>query len=517
MPPSVRDWLPEGHLAFFVLDVVAELDLAPFYAAHREDGRGGAAYDPSMMVAVLLYAYCTGERSSRRIERRLAEDVAYRVLAANHAPDHATLARFRRRHRDAVAGLFAQVLGLCVAAGLVDAGVVAIDGTKVGADASFFANRTREQLAAEILDEAERVDADEDARLGPGRGGGLPGGWAREAGRRARIRAALDELDRQGSRDYEARMRERAEREAASGRRLTGPEPKADPARPRGPRRANTTDPHSRVIPTGGRGVLQGYNAQAAATPEQIVVAAEVTATTNDQTNFAPMAAAAAENPAAAGHAAPVGAFVADAGYWSAGNATARVGGDVLIAVRGQPWRQAPRPPDDKLAVLARVNRGELSQRAAGEILGVSHTWVRDMTKRYFGKEGERVARGAEPEPEEWVPVVEQLARGEISRRAACDRLGVREGRVNAMLAHVRGEAPDPSLTRAAMAAKLADPANAARYGKRKQAIEPVFGNIKANLGYRRFTVRGIDAVNSEWRLICAGHNLLKLWRAGLA
>jgi transposase len=180
MPLSVRDWLPEDHLAFFVLDVVAELDLAAFLKAHRLDGRGGAVYDPAMMLAVLLYAYCTGERSSRRIERRLAEDVAYRVLAVNQRPDHATLARFRRRHQDAIAGLFGQVLGLCVKAGLIDAGVVAIDGTKIAASASFFANRNRgdlEKLAAEILEEAEQTDAAEDERFGDRRGDELPAQW----------------------------------------------------------------------------------------------------------------------------------------------------------------------------------------------------------------------------------------------------------------------------------------------------------------------------------------------------
>src|SRR4029453_1199530 len=136
-----RDWLPEDHLAFFVLDVVAELDLNGFYAAHRADGRGGSVYDPAMMRAVRRYAYAPGERSPRRVERRLVEDVAYRVIAANQQPDHATLARFRRRPQDAIPELFAQVLGLCVKAGLVDAGVVAIDGTKIAANASFFANR----------------------------------------------------------------------------------------------------------------------------------------------------------------------------------------------------------------------------------------------------------------------------------------------------------------------------------------------------------------------------------------
>ncbi|MGB3229854.1 MAG: transposase [Mycobacterium sp.] len=157
MPPSVREWLPEDHLAFFVLDVVAELDLSAFYATYRVDGRGGPVYDPAMMLAVLLYAYCTGERSSRRIERRLLEDVALRVVAANQQPDHATLARFCRRHQDAIAELFGQVLRLCVKAGLVDAGMVAIDGTKIAANASFFANRDQRPCAASSVDLRRRI------------------------------------------------------------------------------------------------------------------------------------------------------------------------------------------------------------------------------------------------------------------------------------------------------------------------------------------------------------------------
>lgn len=517
MPPSVREWLPTDHLAFFVLDVVAELDLTDFLAAHRADGRGGSVYDPSMMLAVLVYAYCTGERSSRRIERRLVEDVAYRVLSANQLPDHATLARFRRRHEEAIASLFGQVLGLCVRAGLVDAGLVAIDGTKIAADASFFANRTREQLAKAILDEAEQADAAEDELLGDRSGRELPARWSGGRDRRERIRSALDELDGQAARDYETRMAERAEKEAAQGRKLTGPTPSPGGARRAAPRRANTTDPHSRIIATGSRGVLQGYNAQAAATSAQIVVAAEVTATTNDQPHFVPLATAAAENLADAGHDGDVGVFVADAGYWTAANATADLGAGVLIATKEPAWRKADKPDDDKLAVLAKVNRGELSQRKAGEILGVSYTWVRDMTKRYFGTEGQRLTPLAEPGPDVWLPVVQQVARGEISKRAAADRLTVSSARINTMLAHVRGEAVDPAIARKAMKEKLAEPANAEIYSKRSHTIEPVFGNIKGNLGYRRFARRSLPAVTSEWRLICSAHNLLKLHQARLA
>jgi transposase len=136
MPPDVREWLPEGHLAWFVLDSVEELDLAPFYAAYRADGHGRAAYEPSMMVAVLLYAYARGVRSSRAIERACVEDVACRVIAAHQRPDHATIARFIQRHERALADLFGEVLVLCADAGLATVGVIAIDGTKVHANAN---------------------------------------------------------------------------------------------------------------------------------------------------------------------------------------------------------------------------------------------------------------------------------------------------------------------------------------------------------------------------------------------
>nr|WP_286137365.1 transposase [Mycobacterium sp. IS-3022] len=309
-------------------------------------------------------------------------------------------------------------------------------------------------------------------------------------------------------------MAERARKEVELGRKLTGPKPSAQTARRARPRRANTTDPDSRIIPQASKGVLQGYNAQAAATIGHIVVAAEITNTTNDQPHFVPMATAVTDNLAAAGHRGGAGTFVADAGYWTSVNGTADVGAEVLIATRKSSWRTADKPDDDKLAVLARVNRGELSQRQAGAILGVSYTWVRDMTKRYFGREGQRITRSAEPEPHEWIPVVERVAAGEISVRAARDDLGVSVTRVKAMLAHVRGEATDPTIARKAMDDKLSQPDNAALYRKRGVSIEPVFGNIKANLGFRKFALRGHAGVHSEWRLICTVHNLLKLQHA---
>ncbi len=170
LPPSLREWLPEDHLAWFVLDAVEAIDLRAFLVGYRQDGWGRAAHDPAMMVALLLYAYAIGERSSRRIERRCHDDVAVRVITANQAPDHTTIARFCQRHEGALAGLFGEVLGLCAEAGLVKVGVVAIDGTKVHANASQHANRDYEQLAREILEEAAEVDRLEDEQFGEARG-----------------------------------------------------------------------------------------------------------------------------------------------------------------------------------------------------------------------------------------------------------------------------------------------------------------------------------------------------------
>ena len=195
LPPSLRDWLPEEHLAWFVLDAVEEMDLAAFYGAYRLDGWGRAAHDPAMMVALLLYAYAVGERSSRGIERRCFEDVAFRVIAANQAPDHATLARFRVRHEQALAGLFGEVLKLCAAAGAVSVGVIAVDGTRMKANAADRANFSYEQLAREILAEADAVDAAEDAEFGERRGDELPAELADRNTRKARLREAKARLE----------------------------------------------------------------------------------------------------------------------------------------------------------------------------------------------------------------------------------------------------------------------------------------------------------------------------------
>jgi transposase len=198
LPPSLRDWLPEGHLAWFVLETVAEVDLSAVYRAYRPDGQGRAAHEPAMMTALFLYAYAVGERSTRAIERRCVEDVAFRVIAANRAPDHTTIARFRQRHEQALAGLFSDVLVLCARAGLVDVGTVAVDGTKLSANASVDANRSYESIRADVeryFRESAEIDAAEDELYGDARGDELPAELADPATRRDALARAKAELE----------------------------------------------------------------------------------------------------------------------------------------------------------------------------------------------------------------------------------------------------------------------------------------------------------------------------------
>src|ERR687890_1968190 len=343
LPPSLGEWLPEDHLAWFVIDAVAALDLSAFYADYRVDGIGRPAHDPAMMVALLLYAYAIGERSSRRIERRCVEDVAIRVICANQAPDHTTIARFRQRHERALAELFGEVLALCADAGLVRVGVIAVDGTKVAANAAVQATRDYEQIAREILAEADAVDAEEDERFGEARGDELPAelstaqgrrGWLREAKRRLDERRAqearpiprsrpdrLRESKRRLEEEHEVECRANADYEAyrARGRMKDGrrfgrpPNPYQPPDTPAG--KINVTDPDSRNVKT-SRGWVQGYNAQAVVTAEQIVIAAEVTVDSPDFGHLEPMVSAAQAELANVGIDTLPEVVLADAGYW---------------------------------------------------------------------------------------------------------------------------------------------------------------------------------------------------------
>ena len=316
LPADMREWLAEDHLAWFVLDAVSEMNLEPFFSNYRDDGWGRAAHDPEMMVALLLYSYSVGERSSRRIEKRLTEDIAFRVIAANQTPDHSTIARFRSRHENELAELFSEVLVLCAKAGLVSVGTIALDGTRIQANAADRQNRTYEQLAKEILEEAAEVDAAEDEKFGDKRGDELPGD---RNSRRQKLREAKRRLDE----EHEAKQAEMAaweqamaEHTAATGYVRKNNPPKPRPLPDKAKRRINITDPDSRAVKT-RHGFIQGYTAQAVATEGQLIVAAEVITGGNERHRLEPMAKAAQAELEKAGIDERPEVALADAGYWN--------------------------------------------------------------------------------------------------------------------------------------------------------------------------------------------------------
>jgi transposase len=427
LPPSLREWLREDHLAWFVIDAVAAMDLTAFYAAYRADGHGRAAHDPAMMVALLLYAYALGERSSRRVERRCVEDVAARVICANQQPDHTTIARFRQRHEAAIAGLFGEVLTLCAEAGLVQVGVVAIDGTKLHANASQHATRSYEEIAREILAEADAVDAQEDEEFGERRGDELPPelataqgrrGWLREAKRRLDERRAeearpiprsrpdrLKEAKRRLEEEHEVECRANADYEAyrARGRMKDGrrfgrpPNPYRPPATPTG--KINVTDPDSRNVKT-ARGWVQGYNAQAVVAADQIVIAAEVTVDSPDFGHLGPMVSATRNELAAAGVQDAPEVVLADAGYWHQAQMESLTGGGTVVLIPPDAGkRKGARPGWDgglyafMRRVLASDRGGELYAKRQGMIEPVfAHTKFNRRMDR-FQRRGRSAAR----------------------------------------------------------------------------------------------------------------------------
>ncbi len=410
MPPSVRDWVPADSLAAFIDDLVEGLDLAPFLAAHDEP-RGMPPYHPALMLKVLLYGYASGVTSSRRLEARLAADVGFMFLAGQARPDHKTISSFRRRHLGTFSALFLQVLVLCQAAGLVKLGRVALDGTKVKANASrhkamsYGRMAEREaQLAARvkaILDEAEAVDAAEDVEFGDARGDELPPELRTREGRLAKIREAKAAL--------EAEARER------TGRPDAVPDPDAQ---------RNFTDPESRIMRSRPDGWVQAYNVGAVVDETaQVIVATDVTSDATDTRQLPALVDQITENTGRRPR-----RLLADAGYLS----------------------------DDNLAALA-----ERSIEA----------YVATRRDRHGGSPP-AAPRGRIPRA--------------LSPRGRMDRkLRTKQGRMH--------------------------------YARRKTIVEPVFGQIKEARGFRRFSLRGLQAVRAEWLLVAAVHNLGKLFTSGRA
>jgi len=472
LPPSPLDWLPEGHLAYFILDVVEELDLSIIEGRiHEKDARGNRPFPPQMMVALLLYGYCVGVFSSRRLERATYEDVAFRVLSGGKHPHFTTINGFRKDHHEALRSLFLQVLKLCQKAGLVKLGHVSLDGTKIQANASKHKAMSYERLLKtelelmgeieELMSRAKEVDSNEDERFGEGvRDEDLPAELQRREKRLETIREAIAILEHEAAeararalRGQAANASERSEnaadetkrkqaattaRKKAEQARELAPDrddddldppktddglPKHEPrvqadGKPRGTSQMNFTDPDSRIMESGGT-FLQAYNCQAAVDDShQVIVGQAVSNNSPDNGALVPVLEQVRMN---CGSSAQV--TTADAGYWGpdAPGACDQLGTDVYIST-------------------SRQRHGNCKDEAPTEA---------------------------------------------------------------------------PANERQKMREKLATDSGKAIYARRKAIVEPVFGQIKEARGFRRFMLRGIEKVQAEWALVCTGHNLLKLWRYG--
>ena len=432
LPPSLKDWLPEDHLAYFVSDLVDELDLCEIEKSYETERRGQPAYHPRMMTKLLVYAYCVGVPSSRKIEAKTYEDVAFRVLAAGAHPDHDTIAEFRKRHLKALSGLFVDVLLLCKEAGLVKLGHVALDGTKVKANASKHKAMSysrmcekEEELVREVeylLKKAQATDEEEDRRYGKGkRGDELPEELRFREGRLKRIREAKEALER------EAKAKARAEGKVDENDKPKPPKrgraPKTPAGVPKPKAQRNFTDPESRIMKDSTtKGFIQGYNSQVAVDAKsQVIVAAEVTSEPNDKKQVSPMVNQIEENLGEKPK-----ELSADCGYYSEANVT------------------------------------DLET---------------EEIEAFIAPEKKKHTDADAPAP--------------------------------------RGRPPKGLSVKDRMVRKLRTKRGRRKYGLRKEVVEPVFGQIKQVRGFRQYLLRGLENVRCEWRLICLGHNLLKLFRSG--
>lgn len=490
LPVSMRDWLEEGHLAFFVIDVVERVDLSAFHARYRLDGPGRPPYDPEMMLALLFYAYATGMRSSRRIEAACRTDAAFRVIAGGATPDHSTLAQFVVDHQAAVQDVFFDVLRLCVAAGLVSVERVAVDGTKMGADAALDQNRTAGWIRDEVgrlVADAIAVDAAEAAQVGLLGFEQLPVDLATSAGRVARLNAALAQIDAADA-AAQAEADERAAQAgaaAAEGRKLRG-------AKPKGPHAALAraeADYAAAVARAEAKAAARAAKEHAAKAQGRKPTGRPPRPGTGVEEAAAALQRArdaAAQAPPAEGVANvtdPDSRMMKTAdGFVQGYNAQSIVtAGQVVLAVavtqHANDVRQFTPMVDAARVALERVGVAD----EIGLVIGDAGYWSD--------------ANATAPGPDRLI-----ATQKDWKQRTAARALGA-----------TSGPPPPGASPLEAMEHRLRTPAGAAAYKTRSQMVEPVFANSKENRGFRRFRRRGLDAVNSEWSLIGAVHNLGKL------
>jgi transposase len=484
MPPSLAEWLPEDHLVWTVLGAVDQMDLERFECVYRLGAAGRPAYDPAMMVALLLYAYARGNRSSRGIERACQEDVAYKVIASMRTPDHSTIAEFRRRHELEIGELFEQVLGLCREAGLVAVGVIAIDGTKVKASASMDNNRTYQQLVSEILKEAEETDRREDEVHGEARGDELPEQLRTAEGRRAALEEAKRRIqERKGAPAAQAAqpndpVEVNPESVARQGRREWFRQARRELEEHREQqRRPIPRDRDERLLEAAER-LEENHRVDLAANEayERWRASARDTLGRRLKGNSKPFVAP--EMPE---------------GKINTSDPDSRV-----MRTQGTPPQQAYNAQttvNDRQIILA----AEITVDAPdfGHLEQMFHTTLRQLASVGVHEQPEAVIADAGYWHTNQIQAITERGVEVLVPPDGTMREGKRPGWEDGLYQQMRD--------------KLSTEPGNQLYRQRKRTVEPVYGQIKHNRKIDRFMRRGRAAVQSEWRLVTATHNLLKL------
>ena len=500
MPPSLLDWVPEDHLVWTILAAVEEMDLAAIYEAYRPDGHGRPAYEPAMMTALLLYAYSQGNRSSRGIERKCREDVVYMLITARRVPDHSTIAEFRRRHETALAALFTQVLALCRKAGLVKVGIVAIDGTKISANASMGSNRSFEQIAREILADAAETDRREDELHGDARGDELPERLCTHDGRRSAMRDAKRKLDEEGEQDAE-RGSDADRGGETHGSELVASIVAIDLDRER---IVNSEQGRRGWIREGRRQLDERRREQQRPIARDRSERLRESARRLDEEYWVELEANAAyEAYKARGvmkdgrrFGKPPKPFVPPPAPTGTINTTDH--DSRIVRTQGQPARQG-------YNVQAAVNEQQIILAAEITIDSPDFGHLEPMVNA-VQHELQAAGIGERPgtvvaDPGYWhkLQMEEVVSRGMqvLIPPDSGLRKTPRPGWDNGLYAFMR--------------LVLSTDHGQAVYRRRMATVEPVFGQLKHNRGFQRFLRRGRSAVRSEWRLEAATHNLLKL------
>ena len=477
--------LPEDDLVFFLIELVPQLDLTPFYAYYERETRGAPPFDVAMMATLLTYSYCVGVFSSRRIAAACERNLAFLAIVGDQRPDFRTISDFRKIHEARFQDLFVEVLRVAVELGMVKLGNLALDGSKFRAHASRhkamsygYMKKEVERLRAEVaalLQQAEQVDAEQDAMLGSRRGDELPAELKRRRERLQAIEAAMRRLEQEAKDQAEVQRRERAEADAqrqATGKKAGGRPPKEISDTPEERAQTNFTDPEAKIMKVSNKGFDYCFNAQAMVDgAHQIIVAAETCDAANDKEQAVPMADATLANLEAAGI------------EWPQGVAAK----DTEPAV---PMADATRSSGEATGIEQPQDQGQPA--TADQTVAVAQRIPLSADNGYFseGNVGGLEARGFDP----------HLATG-------------RQKHNQPQAASASGPPPEEATVKERMAYKLRTKEGRACYAKRKQIVEPVFGQIKQGRGFRQFLLRGLRKVGAEWKLVCLTHNLLKIWR----